>query len=275
MMIVHDVYNPEENFMLLFKHLVESKGLNSMILFNESETKRSQRAKVDESVLGLLRSIYQNVSEGQQKHYDEAIEELREEVRGCRKEFGLLQELFIQAIKARLNPDCGEMDAGLLKELQALMKKGEWAIVRRELAALLEKEVAFEGEEEMMQSEEFSFAFNMKRPPTSAAQVAGFGSERCQKCSASRHAMCLLCGWVVCSQCAPKHREEKHQGSWVALVFGKKQLEVQAKEKDKKHLYFNAFMMPYEMKREDEKEEDFQLNEELFDKAVGEFLNWH
>ena len=147
MMIVHDVYNPEENFMLLFKHLLESKGLNSLITSNESETKRSQRAKVDESVLGLLRSIYQHVSEGQQKNYDEAIEELREEVRGCRKEFALLQELFIQAIKARLNPDCVEMDMELLKELQGTMKKEELGIVRRELAALLEKEVASEEEE--------------------------------------------------------------------------------------------------------------------------------
>ena len=147
MMIVHDVYNPEENFMLLFKHLLESKGLNSLITSNESETKRSQRAKVDESVLGLLRSIYQHVSEGQQKNYDEAIEELREEVRGCRKEFALLQELFIQAIKVRLNPDCVEMDMGLLKELQGTMKKEELGIVRRELAALLEKEVASEKEE--------------------------------------------------------------------------------------------------------------------------------
>ena len=31
MMIVYEVYDHEENFMLLFKHLLESKGLNSMI----------------------------------------------------------------------------------------------------------------------------------------------------------------------------------------------------------------------------------------------------
>lgn len=30
-MIVHDVYNYEENFMVLFKYLLESKGLGSMI----------------------------------------------------------------------------------------------------------------------------------------------------------------------------------------------------------------------------------------------------
>ena len=72
------------------------------------------------------------------------IEELRTEVRGCRKEFTLLQELFIQAIKARLNPDCGDVDMRLLKELQGMMKKEELGIVKRELEGLLEKEVVFE-----------------------------------------------------------------------------------------------------------------------------------
>ena len=43
----------------------------------------------------------------------------------------------------------------------------------------------------------------------------------------------------------------------MALLFAKKELEVEGREKSKKHLYFNAFMMPYEMKRKDEKDEDF------------------
>ena len=127
----------------------------------------------------------------------------------------------------------------------------------------------------MMESEEFSFAFSAKRPPTSASEVASFGSGQCEKCSAARHAMCLLCGSVVCGQCAPKHKQQQHQGSWMALLFTKKELEVEGREKSKKHLYFNAFMMPYEMKRKDEKDEDFQLHEGQFDKDVEEFLSWH
>ena len=50
---------------------------------------------------------------------------------------------------------------------------------------------------------------------------------------------------------------------------------MQGNSKSNEHLYFSAFMMPYEMKREDEKEEDFRLHEGLFDKAVEQFLNWH
>ena len=48
--------------MMLFKHLLESKGLKQMVTGSQSEARRMQRAKVDESVLGLLRIIYENVS---------------------------------------------------------------------------------------------------------------------------------------------------------------------------------------------------------------------
>ena len=61
----------------------------------------------------------------------------------------------------------------------------------------------------------------------------------------------------------------------MSLLFTKKELEVEGREKSKKHLYFNAFMMPYEMKGADEKDEDFRLHEGQFDKDVEEFLNWH
>ena len=140
-----------------------------------------QRIQVDGPVLGLLRGIYQHASREQQKHYDEAIEELREEVRGCRKEFALLQELFLQAIKARLNPNCAEVNIRLLKELQGLMKKEERETVKRELEGLLEEEVVFEGEEEgsMMESEQFSFGLSVRRPPTSAAEVGSFVQKQC------------------------------------------------------------------------------------------------
>lgn len=48
----------------------------------------------------------------------------------------------------------------------------------------------------------------------------------------------------------------------MALTFAKNELELEGKTKGKKFLYLNAFMMPYEMKKEEEKDEAFQLNEE-------------
>ena len=60
----------------------------------------------------------------------------------------------------------------------------------------------------------------------------------------------------------------------MAFWFGKKELEVEGKEKRKKHIYFNAFMMPYGMKGADEREEDFWLREDQFKEDVEEFLDW-
>ena len=77
MMILYKVYDNESNFILLFKHLLESKGLNSMISFTRYESEKFQRGKVDDYILGLLHEIYENSTEEQQKNFDEAIEELR------------------------------------------------------------------------------------------------------------------------------------------------------------------------------------------------------
>ena len=193
MMIAYNIYNPEDNFVFLFKHLLESKGLNSMILSNHYELRRDRKIRVDKSVFGVLRSIYQRASKDQQKYYDEAIEEFREEVRNCVYEFSLLQELFIQPIKAKLNSNFVEVDMGLLKELQVMMKKEEFGIVKRELEELLEKELVLEQEGQVMESEQFNFGCSVKKPPKSAAEVASFGSEHCYRCWKPRHAICLLC----------------------------------------------------------------------------------
>ena len=61
----------------------------------------------------------------------------------------------------------------------------------------------------------------------------------------------------------------------MALTFAKKELEVECREKGKKPVYFNAFLMPYEMKRTGEEDKDFLFQEEQFNKAVEEFLSWH
>ena len=64
-----------------------------------------------------------------------------------------------------------------MKELQGVIKKEEFGIVQRELETLLEKEVVLE-QEEVMEGE-FSFAFHMKKIPSSASEVDTFGSGQC------------------------------------------------------------------------------------------------
>ena len=65
-----------------------------------------------------------------------------------------------------------------MKELQGVIKKEEFGIVQGELETLLEKEVVLDQEEEVMEGE-FSFAFHMKKIPSSASEVDTFGSGQC------------------------------------------------------------------------------------------------
>ena len=54
LMIQYKIYDNDSNFILLFKHLLESKGLNSLISFARYEQEKAQRGKVDDFSLGLL-----------------------------------------------------------------------------------------------------------------------------------------------------------------------------------------------------------------------------
>ena len=54
LMIQYKIYDNDSNFILLFKHLLESKGLNSLISFTRYEQEKVQRGKVDDFILGLL-----------------------------------------------------------------------------------------------------------------------------------------------------------------------------------------------------------------------------
>ena len=91
MMILFKIYENGNNFILLFKHLLESEGLNSMISFIKYELEKHQRGKVDTYILDLLIEIYSNSTEEQKKNYEESIEELKNELKSCKKEFRMLQ----------------------------------------------------------------------------------------------------------------------------------------------------------------------------------------
>ena len=81
-------------------------------------------------------------------------------------------------MKIKVNPDCAKVDTSLMKELQGVIKKEEFGIVQKELEELLEKEVVL-GQEEVVMEGQFSFTFRMKKLPSSASEVAAFGSEQC------------------------------------------------------------------------------------------------
>ena len=63
MIINYDICDVESHFILYFKHLVESKGLNSLLSKALFEQKKKIWEKNDEFIFGLMQHIYDNVGE--------------------------------------------------------------------------------------------------------------------------------------------------------------------------------------------------------------------
>lgn len=62
-MINFKIYESDNMFILLFKHLLESKGLNSLISSARYEQVKNRRGRIDDFILELLQEIYMNASE--------------------------------------------------------------------------------------------------------------------------------------------------------------------------------------------------------------------
>lgn len=97
------VYDIENHFILIFKHLVESYGLNSLISITKYETERKQRMKTDKFLLDFISSVYQHSSGDQVKIYDESIENLMKEIKSCEKKIFLdIQYFFTDLIWSQI-----------------------------------------------------------------------------------------------------------------------------------------------------------------------------
>jgi hypothetical protein len=59
----YDICDVESNLILYFKHLVESKGLNSLLSKTLFEQKKKIWEKNDEFIFGLMQHIYDNAGE--------------------------------------------------------------------------------------------------------------------------------------------------------------------------------------------------------------------
>lgn len=54
----YQIYDVESDFILLFKHLVESKGLNSLLQYTRYEQKKKVWMRIDEFLKELMIEIY-------------------------------------------------------------------------------------------------------------------------------------------------------------------------------------------------------------------------
>ncbi len=60
MVSAFQIYEPEDNFMVIFKHLVESKGLNSLIYEPLYSQKLKINTKRDDFLQQLMMEKYEN-----------------------------------------------------------------------------------------------------------------------------------------------------------------------------------------------------------------------
>ena len=63
MVSIYKILDIENNFILLFKHLIESKGLNSVVSITRYEQEKILRNKVDDYLQHLVKEIYKSATE--------------------------------------------------------------------------------------------------------------------------------------------------------------------------------------------------------------------
>ena len=99
MVSAYRILDTESNFILLFKHLLESKGLNSLVSITRYGQQKLFREKVDSYFQNLIRKIYTTASEEQQQNYADTIKNLLEEVKTCKNQYlAAIQEIIIIAL---------------------------------------------------------------------------------------------------------------------------------------------------------------------------------
>ena len=71
----YQIYDVESDFILLFKHLVESKGLNSLLQYTRYEQKKKVWMRIDEFLKELMIEIYETSLEEKKKELLRSIED--------------------------------------------------------------------------------------------------------------------------------------------------------------------------------------------------------
>lgn len=115
-MIFHyDVYDVENYFNIIFKHLVESKGLNSLLSFTRYETDKNFWRRNDDFLTELICQIYEESTQEEKQKFDRNIENFMEEIKQCKKRsYYLLQTILAKALKSKLIDLDVEVDKELL-----------------------------------------------------------------------------------------------------------------------------------------------------------------
>ena len=106
MVTAYQIFDVESDFILLFKHLVESKGLNSLLQSTRYELKKKIWIKSDDFLKDLMIDIYETSNEEKKKEHLKSIQDFILEIDSCpRRECLLVQLLFAEGLKEILTEE--------------------------------------------------------------------------------------------------------------------------------------------------------------------------
>ena len=88
----------------MFKHIIESRGLNTLTSFSRYESEKKVWEKNDLFIEKIMDEIYTGSSEEERNLFDKEYKEFLLELELCkRRVYYLLQYLFAKAIHCKLN----------------------------------------------------------------------------------------------------------------------------------------------------------------------------
>ena len=139
-------FNSDSLVMLIFKHLVNSKGLNNLLRMERYESERFVWRRINKQLETLMLEIFHRGKE-QEKHLQE-IRRMMDGIYPCKRELlADVQMLLASTLLSKLRAT-DQVDMGLFAKLKASMVEEEFDIIHGELEELLERPI------ELMEMEE-------------------------------------------------------------------------------------------------------------------------
>ena len=124
MVTLYKVFDVENPFMLIFKHVVESKGLNSLVSFVKYETEKKKWQKVDSFLIEFLTNLYHEAEAEQKALYHNFYEDFMKEISTCsRKSIQIIQTVLAEGLWGRISDNHKEVEVEKLAALQKIILK--------------------------------------------------------------------------------------------------------------------------------------------------------
>ena len=99
----HQVLNSDSLLMLIFKHLVNSKGLNNLLMLEKPERKRLMERRLNKRLETLMLEIFHNSKSEEQEKYMVEIRKMMGSIYPCRNQLlGDLQMLLASALLSKI-----------------------------------------------------------------------------------------------------------------------------------------------------------------------------